>query len=267
MDRMPFCSLLRRARSARLHRHASAVGLWLAMFALGASAQEVVQQPPALVDRDAANLFFPRLQLALTAELHFLKKVCEPSEAEFRAIHRAGREAIAAISREYSGLKRKRVKVGSWPDPGERIFRSLTFAVAQSMSAESAAKYQQAVNNRLQARRAADASAVVIMIDQQVMLDPQQQQELFDALVAGWQPHWSTAHVSLNHSNYAMFPEPEFLEPYLNDLQQRLWAARPRRRYASLMWQLKLGVYNLFPTKGLAEFPDPWAAENVEESN
>jgi hypothetical protein len=234
-------------------------GLWVVMCS-AASAQRVVLQPLQkaaqlrALDRDAADVFLPRLQAVLTAELHFIKKVCGPDEQQFNNIQRAGQERILALARQYSELKRKRAKLGSWPPATEKVIDALADAVVENIPADAAETYRSEIAARLDARRAADASAVVIMIDRQVMLDPQQQQALFEALRDGWQPHWSNAYLSHTYSNYAVYPETEVLSPHLAELQQRLWIGRPRRRYASLMWQLHFRVYDIFGIKGLADF-------------
>jgi len=106
---------------------------------------------------------------------------------------------------------------------------------------------------------------MVTLIDRRVMLDPDQQQQIFEALRDNWRPRWSNVYVLLFYSNYASMPEPDVLSPHLSVAQQKMWAGRPRRRYASMLWQLHFGPSNVFGISGFPALADPKIDADVAE--
>jgi hypothetical protein len=208
-------------------------------------------------NNDAVNVYLPSIRVVLTAELHFVKKVCSPNEKQFNDIHRAGREAILSLAQTYVDLKRKRAKPETWPSPNESIEQALVEAVGQFMPAAVAKRYSTEIAARMEARRAADAATIVTLIDRQVMLDPNQQREIFTAIRDNWKPYWSSESVVFFYPQYATLPDPDVLSPHLSDSQQRLWSYLPKRRSVSIPWQLHFNANEMFGVRGLEEFPNP----------
>jgi hypothetical protein len=216
-------------------------------------------------ENDAVKVYLPSLLVVLTAELHFVKKVCSPNETQFNDIHRAGREAILSLAETYVDLKRKRAKPVTWPRPNETIEQALVEAVGQFMPAAVAKRYSTEIAARMEARRAADAATIVTLIDRHVMLDPNQQQEILTAIRDSWKPYWSRESVVFFYPQYATLPGPDVLSPHLSDPQQRLWSYLPKRRSVSIPWQLHFNANEMFGVRGLEEFSDPDAAVDSVE--
>jgi hypothetical protein len=217
------------------------------------------------INNDAVNVYLPSIRVVLTSELHFVKKVCSPNENQFNDIHRAGRKAILSLAQTYVDLKRKRAKPETWPSPNESIEQALVEAVGQFMPAAVAKRYSTEIAARMEARRAADAATIVTLIDRQVMLDPDQQREIFTAIRNNWKPYWSRENVVFFYPQYATLPDPDVLSPHLSDSQQRLWSYLPKRRSVSIPWQLHFNANEMFDVWGPEEFPDPDArVDSVE---
>jgi hypothetical protein len=246
------------------NRPAPAPAWWAAplVLTLGLASPAAAQ---SLRDPGEAEVYLPLLQQALTPELHFARKLVQPNEEQFDEIHRAGRAAIAKIAGQYADLQDRRQKPETWPDPHQSIARALADAIGRLFPAEVADKYRDETEARFAANRQADAAVVVNLIDHKVMLTPQQQQQLLTVLVEAWQPHWSTGNLVLIHSQYAALPETEILQPHLSELQQQLWAYRPRTRALTLSWQVHFGASNLFGPVGLEEFQPPAAAAETKK--
>ena len=220
----------------------------------------------AIDDLNAAQAFLPFLTETLTAELHFVKKVCNPNVDQFRDIHRAGLESITEIGITYSDMKRRRVKVETWPDPSEAITAALQEDIDRLLPPSASKTYRAEVAARNDARAAANAALMVTLIDQLAVLDPNQQDEIFRQIRANWSLQWSKRNVMLRFPQYAVLPDADVLRPYLSDLQQRLWSYRPKRRNVTLSWNLNFGDSNFFGVEGLEEFVDPNLNVDAEES-
>jgi hypothetical protein len=214
--------------------------------------------------------YLPMLQRAMTAELHFAKKICDPNSEQFDELHRAGLSAVLYVANTYADAQRRRKKMDAWPDPNEAIATQLSKAVSRIMPAEVAETYQAEIAGRFRAHRDADAALLVNLIDQHTLLDPDRQAALFTTLRDNRKSHWATASMLLNYPQYAALPEPDVLRPHLSELQQRLWSYRPKQRRVTLSWQIHFGINNSFATIGLEEFdePGPLDAElrNAEEA-
>jgi hypothetical protein len=196
----------------------------------------------------------PMLERAMTAELHFVKKLCDPNPEQFDELHRVASSAALSIAKTYAENKRRRTKMDAWPDPNEAIARQLAEAVRRLMPAVLADTYEAEIAGRFVAHRAASAALLVNLIDQQTMLSPDQQTDLFATLRDHWQPQWSTANVLLTYPQYATLPEPGVIRPHLTELQQRLWSYRPTQRRITVSWQNHFGVNNALAAIGLEEF-------------
>ncbi len=139
--------------------------------------------------------------------------------------------------------------------------------VDRLFSADVARRYRDEVAARFEANRQADAAAIVNMVDQEVTLDPAQQQNLFDSLLDRWEPAWSTGNVIFLYPQYAVLPEPDLLRPNLSDVQQRLWASHPKRRNVVLSWQVYLRTNNVLGVAGLEPYDLPESAGAADEED
>ncbi len=99
----------------------------------------------ANVDADFTNMYTPFLSKVLTAELHFVNKVCEPTEQQFATIHRAGLLAVAITSKHYDDLQKIGQNANQWPDPRVQIDAALQQQIDKTLSAEVAQRYRQEI--------------------------------------------------------------------------------------------------------------------------
>ena len=198
------------------------------------------------VGRDFVNMYTPFVTKVMTAELHFLKKVCEPTDEQFDKFHETGLLAVALTCKHYEDLQKIRQAASEWPQPQERITAALARAVDQSMSAEVAQRYRDELKARQEAHRAASAGMMLVHIDQQLMLAPDQYQAIREALEKDWNSGWSTGIRLFMYPQYARMPESHVLRPHLTDRQRKLWSARPNHGTVNFGWQMELGMQDFF---------------------
>ncbi len=193
-----------------------------------------------------ADVFLPPLQQSLTAELHFVKKVCKPDEDQFNEIHRAGIAAVADLAESYRDLQRRRENPSVWPDPNLTIAFWLYQSIKKVMPEEVTRDYQNEILARKRAYHAANVTLMVQLVNDQVMLDADQRLKVYDALEQAWQPEWSYGQTMFLYPQHAVVPGKEILEPHLSDLQQTLWSYRVKRPTIRLSWQSHLEFLAFF---------------------
>lgn len=208
------------------------------------------------VNRIAMNPYTTMLKRRLTTELHFLRKVCEPSAEQFKLIHQEGLDAVESLAIDYAELQRKRTDVNKWPEPRAFLCDVLQQAVVKVMDDATAAAYQDEIDAREESLRDANVAVVMNLVDGRVVLDADQMAEISDKLKRDWNPDWSSGIVMFTYPQYAVLPSSDVLRPFLSPLQQQLWSYRPTRRNVRLSWQLMFGANELFAAS-LPEFPDP----------
>lgn len=209
--------------------------------------------------------FTPPLIKALTAELHFVKKLCKPTDEQFEKIHRAGLAEVNQLAQLFAIQQRARTKAPEVQDPNTRIGSALRDAVEELMpDSEVVDRYAEELEARTNARRAATAGMIVTMIDQAVFLDPAQQDQLTTTLLENWSHRWSSSPIIVMYPTYLTLPSEELLHQHLTPVQQRLWTYRPAQRKVRLPWDFELNVRKMLPVKELEPFPDP--KPSVEEA-
>jgi len=204
------------------------------------------------------NTFTPPLKKVLNAELHFVKKICNPTDEQFAAIHRAGLAEVNELAQLCAIQQRVRTKTSDLADPNARIAFALMDAVRVIIpDSESVDRYSEEIKARSESRRAATAGMIVTLIDQQAFLDPAQQDSLAAALLENWNPDWSGAPIIVMYSMYSTLPDADLLRPHLTALQQKLWTYRPPQRSVRLPWDFELNVGKMLGANELEAFPDP----------
>ncbi len=198
------------------------------------------------VGADFANMYTPFIAKVLTAELHFVKKVCRPTEKQFDEIHRSGLLATARLSKHYEDLQRIRQTANQWPKPRRQITAALQEQVDKMMPADVAEQYRQELAARLAAEREAAAGTMLIHIDAAVLLTPDQHDELSETLQGKWNNAWSSGPRLFMYPQYARMPESHVLRPHLSERQRSLWSQRNSNTSVNFGWQMELGLQDWF---------------------
>ncbi len=198
------------------------------------------------VDGDFANMYSPFVSKVLTVELHFVKKVCQPNDEQFDEIHRAGRLAVAHLSKHYEDLQKIRQAASQWPKPQPQITAALETVIKETMPAEVAQRYGEELAARAAAERDASLGTMLVHIDDALLLTPKQHDDIKVELNEKWSKGWSTGVRLFMYPQYARLPETYILKPHLTDRQQSLWTQRNNNTSVNFGWQMELGVQDSF---------------------
>lgn len=223
--------------------------------------------PPAVavkdnVKADFVNMYTPFVKKVLTTELYFVKKVCQPADEEFDEIHRAGLLEVAITSKHYEELQKIRQSANQWPDPRVRISAALMKQIKESVSDEAAEKYSQEIAARAEAHQDAAAGMMLVHIDAELLLSPDQHDEIAETLKGKWNKAWSSGPRLFMYPQYARLPESHVLRPHLSDLQRTLWSQRSNNSSVNFGWQMELGLQDWFGVGvELEAFEPPGPAE------
>lgn len=218
----------------------------------------------ALAQRQIVGDAARTLNLLLTAELHFVQKVCQPSPQQFNKIHLAGLAAVKNfqermdVGRAVAGVAQLRSSSGMTVevDPSNLIAEALAETVQEIMPSTTWKTYHREIVARAELRRQASAAMMVQMIDQFAVLDAKQAKTLEATIINNWKTGMSPALTVMSYPQYAVLPDSVILRPHLSSLQQRLWSYRPNHRSIRLPWESQLAPPLLFE-KELPPFPDP----------
>ena len=208
--------------------------------------------------RGFKNQFTPFLDKILTRELHFVQKVCDPSEEEFQKIHLAGRRSVERISKHLAQIE-QRGQSSQWPDPRSLVSDSLLAEIAGMLSAEVTEHYRREIEARNKAARRAANAMMVAQIDEIVLLLPGQYDDLTAVLDEKWDQDWDSVLSRLNYPQYMQLPSATVFSHLLDEQQRRVWGLTPSRPPVRFGWQMELGFQNNIMDNGheLPEFPDP----------
>ncbi len=159
------------------------VGLFAVLLLLASQTDTVSAQGMLVPNRNILKIN-RALKKVLNAELHFVKKICNPTDEQFAAIHRAGLDEVNELAQLFAIQQRVLTKTQDILDPNARISSALSDAVrAVIPDRESADRYAEEIKARSESRRAATAGMIVTVIDQHAFLDPAQQDSLAAALL------------------------------------------------------------------------------------
>ncbi len=181
----------------------------------------------------------PILTSVLNSELHFIRKVCQPTPEQFAKIRAAGREQFEKDRKKFVELIKNQNRGNvEFPDPRTEISNSLVEAVSQHQSPEAAARYRAELEHRKTARQQAAIDNMVMRLDRQLALSPEQSQKLTESMTAQVSPKWTKQMVAFLYSEeYAPLPEGKVVLPFLNDAQKKIWQAMPQGYSVSFGWQ------------------------------
>lgn len=181
--------------------------------------------------RQQAAQFVQLLRPALQAELELVRNACgdEPLSAEAR------KQVLTAGS---AALKQAATDVAAWQmgggmgirknvDPRRTIREAVGRAVKAHLPAEVQAAYERQVALRSARRERAARNRIVLMIDRQLELTPEQQARIDADLEAKWDPGWPWTVDGQGMQINGYRPAPDYagvcVTPHLDDRQRAAW--------------------------------------------
>ena len=181
--------------------------------------------------------FAPQVQLVLNTELHFVRKVCQPTAKQYESLKQSGDRAAKSTVKKIAQVQKQMqqgVRPGQqfdWPDPRGVIAEILVKEVAMLMSAERAEQYQFELTKRTEARKRVALLNLVSKIDRDLLLTTEQRTKLSESLTTNWKSTWAQQlEVFVYGDQFApILPDDQVL-PFLNEKQKTIWKSAPKNQ-------------------------------------
>lgn len=199
---------------------------------------------PQLVANAEAQIraqFAPQLRGIVSAELRFVRTVCQPTpeQAELlvAAAKGAGEQAIKKLAAQQAQMQRG-IAANQHANPSAIVAEGLAKAVAEHLPSEQAAAYENQLQERAAARKEAALKLLVADIDREVLLTSEQRDAIRQALLEHWDDRWT------NHMEYFIYG-PDYVPkvpdglvlPSLTDWQKDVWKQTQRPQHTIWGWQ------------------------------
>lgn len=227
----------------------------------GTAGRSVPTDRAVAVPMVVENQYSPLLKKMLTAEVHFIRKVCHPNATQLAEIRHAGQVKIAALAEEYAAIQNRHPS--SWPDPRQSLTEVFQKHIDDCMSPEAAQRYRKEIAARDAARREAGVAMATAMIDRKVYFSPEQYERVAQKIDETWKELWSRNLQAFLYDQYAPTPDSTVLRPLLNQPQQSLWNWS-RAGSISFGWEQDLGLSTPWKEGVDLEELDEYPREPVE---
>jgi hypothetical protein len=192
---------------------------------------------------DMLKQFMPHLNKLLVAEIHFLRKVCQPDPETLARLRQAGEEEIVSIAKMYARLMRKNQHSG-FPDARELLSFALKKKAEELLPAAAARRYREELTARTEAGKQATQAMMTVILDRHLALTPQQYDQVAEAVGENWKEDWGQNLQVFLYDEYAPVPGPDVLNPLLNDRQRELLKDRANHGRIHFGWEQDIAVFN-----------------------
>lgn len=214
------------------------------------------RQPAPLKPPLAVMPLQQRAETILHLELEFIRKVCQPTDAELQLLTRDGNEQVRDSVSDYVSRNEFRRVPGPQPNVHRRIRERLARSAREHLSPERAAQFEREHAARTHDHQLAVSRNLVVRIDSQLPLTPKQRDGLTAAFVEQWD---EISHLSLNdvlEDDGRIPPVPnEVVSPFLTAAQRTRWARLKKTSHVKALredadWAID---GNALPDKAISE--------------
>ena len=189
---------------------------------------------PRLIGRrrplDAAQ-FAGELRPLLALELGYVKRVCEPTDAQMRGLDEDGEQILKIVAERYvAGGGRRFVPMeGPVPvDARAEICESLMLAVESRLPDDRFRRYAEETRLRAEHRKRAAVQNLVVRLDEHLLLSAEQRETISNVLSGNGSYDWSLA--APESGSFLALPllPHDFIVPHLTKQQQMVWETTPK---------------------------------------
>ncbi|MBA3316437.1 MAG: hypothetical protein H0T47_24530 [Planctomycetaceae bacterium] len=185
--------------------------------------------------------FVPQIKTLLGTELHFVRKVCKPDDAQMEAIRKAGLAEVETIAKRFAAAQQQNRRDG-WPDARMGLSQALRRKIVDVMPTEAAKRYDDELTARKEARTEAAAEMMTTLVDGKVSLLPKQYEEVTAAVLANWQDAWARDLQLFLYEDFAPVPDLQAINGVLTERQRNLWRGGHQRGRIFFGWEHELGL-------------------------
>lgn len=236
---------IKRAAGDAVEAAAEAVELLVeGAFFSAPAVQAIVVQDAAIVGNGDPfeQQVRPFLKVLYSGELHFIRKVCQPTPEQLAQIRKESDALFNAHVKKFAKLVNQQNRGNvEFPDPRQEMTKQLAELIGKIQSPEAATRYRQELEFREAARRKTAIDNIVMRLDRELALSPEQSAKLTAVMTEKFNPQWTKQMcVFLYSEEYSPLPDGKLVTPILNDAQKKIWSAMPTGYGISFGWQGEL---------------------------
>lgn len=180
--------------------------------------------------RNLENRYLPLAEQLLTTELAFVKRVCQPEREQYEEIATATRGRVRPAVREYAvalnRIQRGRARAGDHAvlQPGTVLQKEVAAVLKAKLRPDQVKQYEEECTWRTARRRRAVAMNLVVKLDEELGLTPEQRAKLIESLTNRYQENWEQWLQIMQHNPELMPQIPnDCVLTVLNREQRDVW--------------------------------------------
>lgn len=199
--------------------------------------------------------FMPLLKRALTVEIHYLRKICNPSPEEVAAIRKASEAELPKLAKELNGGRNRGLMVDG-KSTREKLIEVVESAAEKALPAEQARRYRDELKARADARLRGAAEMMTVHVDRRLAFSNEQYDRVPEILLEHWKSRWSRNLQPFTYGEYCPLPDAATLDSVLTDQQKKIWRSRGRDSRIGFGWESDVGFGQLGGATELKELDD-----------
>lgn len=171
----------------------------------------------------------------LRAQLHFVRKVCQPTKAEMKLIEDDAEAILKEAAKKHAVFQQRQMQgqqqAGNNSSPQKLLRDSFAKSVKTHLSPDQAARFQDEVDRQAADRRKAVVRKLVARLDRDLVLSAEQREKIFESLVFHWQDAWCPQLEVFMYGDQ-FFPNipDKHVSVFLNETQRKVWRARQQNQ-------------------------------------
>lgn len=188
-------------------------------------------------DEAQDELVLHKFRPLLLAELNFVRKVCDPTPEQYRAIQVESEKNLKAVARRHAELQKRNMRRGgpqmgnASSEPHKLIRDSLAKTVKLTLNDEQLARYQIELDQRTKSRREAAVHNLVARLDQDLVLSNEQRDKIAESLLAHWNEAWAPQIEQMVNGSQTYPNVPDrYVAPSLTPAQRKIWTGGANQR-------------------------------------
>ena len=171
------------------------------------------------------------------AELLLVRKTCQTSVAQLRAISHDADDALKSVATELAEAQQRprrvvingRVQQSQNIDGGKLLRERLTAVMKKHLTPEQWPRYQAETDKRLESRKQSGVRFLLATLDRELFLSDQQRDKLAESLSTHWEDGWGMylEYILYGNQFFPLAVDP-FVTPILNEHQTKVWQSSQR---------------------------------------
>jgi hypothetical protein len=183
------------------------------------------------VNQAIVNQYAGQFKPVIRAELHLVRTVCSPTEAQRMQIARDADQKLMETATRFAKIQQEmRQGRARTENPGARevLMEGLGVVLKAHLTPEQWTRYQAEVERRNTYHREVAARNVVVKLDHELSLTGDQRVKILESLSSNWSDLWCQTLDMLQYDQFFPKVPDEYVVPYLSKAQTDAWLGIPK---------------------------------------